>query len=103
MLLHVVATTLAVDDTMHTTAGFDLRRLLQKVQDLPIEFFHLRYPHALPVRFDPSRIEYLATTGRIKRRLIQDDCRPRRTSDFRHQGVKLVQKRIVIVKMLSHK
>ena len=80
VLLHVIAPTLSVNQSMNPAALLNRRGSLQKVQDLPV--FLLRYfddaqlgTFCLPGRNDPARVKHLPAAGGIKRRAIENDRR----------------------------
>src|SRR5580700_7196908 len=107
MLLHVIAATVNVNQTMYADSLVNRFRVLQHVEDLPI----LSFRHLGDAQFaarlagkNQAGVENLPATGGIEGSSIQDDGRTRfrgrrKIQDFR---VEFVQKRIVIVEMLGH-
>ena len=78
-------------------------RWIDVVNDLAVfGLFHLLNAQFATIARNPSLVEHLPATGRIKRRLVEHDSRTFAFNHPRDRALKFVQKRVVVIKALRH-
>jgi hypothetical protein len=104
----MIAPAVGVDQSVNSTTRLNLRSAFQEMQNASV--FSFRYfgdPQLGGVYLsgtnNPPSVKHLATAGGIKRGSIQYHRWTRVDSNHPdHIRVELIQKRILIIKMLSH-